>query len=296
MSLNFIKKNKNKFFILILVTFLSLILGLTSIIVIPAEPEIIVISPQKNQTQIYKQCTPLKKTEQLQPLDKNGMLKVLVWNIYKQNRRQSLLTLENYAQDRDLVLLQEASLSVGLKSFIDEFGFNANMANAFEIFKTASGVMTMAKVNPISSCDFFVPEPWIRLPKSAIVSKYLMSNGQELLVLNLHAINFSWQLHAFQQQLDEAIIRLKAHHGPIIVGGDFNTWREARVAKVMHLAKDIGLKEIVFAPDNRKQILGLSLDHIYIRGLELVGAYSPKTLASDHNPLFARFKIINYKD
>lgn len=142
-----------------------------------------VLAPEFSYTCIH--------SELAQPLDDNGELTVSVWNIYKQQKDNWRSELEKVTQDSRLVLLQEASLNVPLKDYLDTAHWKVRMANAFRFLNTPAGVMNLSSVNAKSTCAYLAVEPWLRLPKSALLSEFNLSNGQTLAVVNLHGVNFS---------------------------------------------------------------------------------------------------------
>ncbi|GHY80674.1 hypothetical protein VCSRO169_1785 [Vibrio cholerae] len=134
----------------------------------------------------------------------------------------------------------------------------------------------------------------MRLPKSAIYARYRLSDGQELVVVNLHAVNFTYGTQEYRQQLTALLDELRDFTGPVIVAGDFNSWSEARMALLSTQLASVGLQEVRFSPDNRTTFInGLPLDHVFYRGLQLEKAEAPISDASDHNPLLVRFRLLN---
>jgi endonuclease/exonuclease/phosphatase (EEP) superfamily protein YafD len=80
------------------------------------------------------------------------------------------------------------------------------------------------------------------------------------------------------------------HEGPIILGGDFNTWSRQRLELLYQLTRNINLLPVNFNLDLRKTFLGRPLDFIFYRDLTLTNASIMQTVASDHNPLFVTFQ------
>lgn len=225
------------------------------------------------------------------PLDKDGAFTVSVWNIYKQQRDNWQTELESFSQDSELVLLQEASLNQDLKAYLDDSTWKVRMANAFKFLNTPAGVMNLSSVNAKKTCAYLAMEPWLRLPKSALLSEFALSDGNTLVVVNLHGVNFAVGLEEYQEQLDSLKSVLEKHSGPIILAGDFNTWRQARIEVVNSFAESLGLRDAHLTRDQRVKIFGKPLDHLYYRDLQLMRAEAPKTDASDHNPIIASFKL-----
>jgi endonuclease/exonuclease/phosphatase (EEP) superfamily protein YafD len=102
-------------------------------------------------------------------------------------------------------------------------------------------------------------------------------------------VNFSFGTGAFEKQFEEIRQVLDDHDGPIILSGDFNTWRGKRTQIVEDLATSLGLIAIDFEKDHRVRIFGNVLDHIYVRGLHTLDANTEVVDTSDHNPMTAVF-------
>ncbi|EDQ02184.1 endonuclease/exonuclease/phosphatase family protein [Shewanella benthica] len=224
-------------------------------------------------------------------LDNQGLLSVSTWNIYKQNRQGWEQQLANLNRASQLVLLQEAGLSTELRQFIRHAQLKVSMAKAFTLFDTAYGVMNLSHTEVKSACAFTATEPLIRVEKSGILAYYPLSSGEELLVVNLHGINFEWTLTHYSRQFEALALELEKHQGPIILAGDFNTWRAQRLNLVSEFAKRFNLSEIRYRVDERQRVFGLPLDHLYYRGLIFLGAESLATESSDHNPITANFRL-----
>ncbi|MGF1878159.1 endonuclease/exonuclease/phosphatase family protein [Photobacterium frigidiphilum] len=226
------------------------------------------------------------------PLDQDGTFTVSVWNIYKQQRENWRTALEAFSRDSDLVLLQEASLNLDLQSYLEGSEWKVRMANAFKFMDTPAGVMNLSNVEAKKTCAYLAMEPWLRLPKSALLSQFSLSNGQTLAVVNLHGVNFSIGLDEYKAQFESLKSVLTKHTGPIILAGDFNTWRQGRIDVLKAFARSLQLSEVMLQKDQRIKILGKPLDHVYYRGLRVVAAEAPKTDASDHNPIITTFRLL----
>ena len=224
-------------------------------------------------------------------LDNQGSLSVSTWNIYKQKRDNWDKQLARLNQGSQLVLLQEAGLSPELRQYIRTAELKVSMAKAFTLWDTPYGVMNLSRTEAKSACAFTAKEPLIRFAKSGIVAYYSLSSGEELLVVNLHGINFEWELTHYSRQFEAIALELDKHLGPIILAGDFNTWRAQRLNVVKALASRYNLSEISYRVDERQRVFGLPLDHLYYRGLTFKEAESLATESSDHNPITAHFRL-----
>lgn len=224
-------------------------------------------------------------------IDLNGLLNVSVWNIYKQNNASWKPELSQYLKESQLTLLQEAKWSSDLIRMITDFDLKFVMVRAFNIDSALFGVMSLSKVQPIKACGYLTPEPFIRFPKSALSSYYHLSNGQQLLVINLHSINFELQADVYQIQLTQAGKLLSQHVGPVIFAGDFNTWSDERNSLIQEFANLHQLSPVSFVPDKRTQVMGNKIDHIYYRQLSLLESRTEMSDGSDHHPMSAKFSL-----
>ncbi len=231
-----------------------------------------------------------------QPIDNNGKIGVTVWNIYKQQKPNWQKGLTTFTNSQQLILLQEAKLSPSFKDFLHRSHWQVTMANAFKLKDTSAGVMNLSSVNSLKTCAYLAVEPWLRLPKSALFSEYALSNGKTLAVVNLHGVNFAIGLKDYRDQFLTLIRILEKHKGPIILAGDFNTWRSGRMNIVRQFSEKLGLKAASFKNDQRLTVFGYPLDHLYYRDLNLLHSEAPKTEASDHNPLIVQFSLLNEKE
>ncbi|WP_375751073.1 endonuclease/exonuclease/phosphatase family protein [Vibrio sp. HN007] len=224
-------------------------------------------------------------------LDKRGEINILVWNIYKQNRETAMSQLSTYSAGSQLLLLQEASLNNELKQWITSRDWDSNLVRAFDAFDTSAGVVSLSSSLPLKACAYIEKEPLLRLPKSALYTRYPLENGQELAVINVHAINFTIGTETYAHQLEVLQEAVQQHQGPLILAGDFNTWSDNRLEALKRITRELQLSEVKMEPDNRKTfITGLPLDHVFYKNLTLINAEAPITDASDHNPILVRFR------
>lgn len=212
------------------------------------------------------------------------------WNIYKQeddNWRRELTTI---IEQNDLIVLQEAKLSFLLHQLMQQHELSWTQVEAFSVYNQSMGVLTASRVAPISVCKQTIVEPWLRFPKSSLVSYYPWAGSDEpLLVANMHMINFTLGVDEFNQQLEGVIAVIRQHDGPVIMAGDFNTWTNKRLHQLQTMTASVELQQLVYQNDVRKTAFGYPLDDLYFRGLQQLSASSYETDASDHNPIVARF-------
>ncbi|WP_392565674.1 endonuclease/exonuclease/phosphatase family protein [Utexia brackfieldae] len=226
-----------------------------------------------------------------QPLTADNTINILVWNIFKQKRADWISVLKKYAKHCQLVLLQEAQTTPTLINYVTRHYRVADQVPAFSVNDSFTGVMTLAKTLPIYTRAYKAREPIIRVPKSALITLYPLANTmQTLMVANIHAVNFSFGLKVFQQQLDDLLLHIRDHQGPVILAGDFNTWSRQRLSLLHYLTTEIQLLPVNFDTDLRKTFMGRPLDFVFYRGLSLTDSRIISTIASDHNPLLVSFQ------
>ncbi|GMR16190.1 MAG: endonuclease/exonuclease/phosphatase family protein [Gammaproteobacteria bacterium] len=230
-------------------------------------------------------------TENIQGLNPDNIA-FLNWNIYKGNGDDWQNDLSKFAKNHDVMTIQEAMLSDEMTTLLQTYGFNWIMNTAFYLNGTATGVMNVASTIAIYSCGFKVDEPLIGIPKSALVSYYLIDGSDEkLLVANIHGINFTLGVSSYSDQLDKLYDAIKHHDGPMIVAGDFNSWSDSRMAVVDQLVERLELSELEYSVNNKTHVFGNAIDHVFYRQLEPLKYQVQQVSSSDHNPISVNFRV-----
>ncbi len=223
-------------------------------------------------------------------LDASG-ISLFNWNVRKKRSSGWRKDFDTYAEGADLILFQEASIREETIAEIDasrHWSFAPGYSRRGEV----TGVMTLSGARPLTQCSFVYVEPWLRTPKATGITEYgLTGTNQTLVVVNVHAVNFSFGTGAFERQFAEIRQVLENHDGPVILSGDMNTWRGKRTQIVAELADSLQLVPVDFEDDHRVRVFGSALDHIYIRGLRTLDASTEVVETSDHNPMIALLGI-----
>jgi endonuclease/exonuclease/phosphatase (EEP) superfamily protein YafD len=134
-------------------------------------------------------------------------------------------------------------------------------------------------------------EPLLHTPKTSLLTRFDLSEGGSLVVVNVHAINFTMDAIRFRASWQELETVLQPHAGPLIVAGDFNTWNADRQAVVVNATRRMGLTPVHFSSDQRTRIFDRTVDHVYYRGLLPLEALVHEVKTSDHNPMRVTFKL-----
>ncbi|WP_372882060.1 endonuclease/exonuclease/phosphatase family protein [Psychromonas sp.] len=274
--------------------YLPILLVLLGIIVIfPRSPQYLTVVDNNRDT--YRQTCPELATitahvpsEQKLPLP----FTLLNWNIYKQKRQSWQEELQKLTLKSDLLTLQEIKYS---PEFIDFSRLNRLFYlqnNAFKYQGDVYGVNTLSKVSASYVCGTRYSEPWVIIPKTGLATAYpIGKQGQSLLLINIHGVNFTFTATPLKEQMQPYLTLIESHSGPVIFSGDFNTWSSVRLEEVAQTFQQAGFQEALFENDQRTNIFGLPLDHIYYRGLQIIKSESWKTEASDHTPQRVTFTL-----
>jgi endonuclease/exonuclease/phosphatase (EEP) superfamily protein YafD len=218
--------------------------------------------------------------------------RVTTWNLHKEVDLGWEQDLARIASLDDLLLMQEAALGPPLSSLLALADMRWVMASSFLYNGQDVGVMTASRSPPIASCIQRAVEPYLGIPKSAVISWFpLAGRSDALAVINIHAINFDLALANYRAQLVALTNVLADHQGPIIFAGDFNTWSAARETTVAEVLTPLGLFEVRLPSDERSLFFGRHLDHVYVRGLEYSEARALVVRSSDHNPVTVIFRV-----
>ena len=220
---------------------------------------------------------------------------VLCWNVHKNNGLHADFKpfLQKFVTKYkvDFLLFQEANFRNDAHFTLPNLAFDA--AANLEYKKEFYGVLTASRVESSYANAYLSEgrESLIGPHKSLLVSAYPFEDGSELMVLNVHAINFR-ENRRYHKELERFLELMQDHKGPMIIAGDFNSWNTQRMNKLHHIRETLGLSAVPFKHvDKVKSFMGNHLDFILYRGVDLVEfrVHSEHGL-SDHNPLFAEFK------
>lgn len=242
---------------------------------------------------------PIKKQDELmcyqaeQPLPEitQKTFRLLVWNLHKGQDAGWQQALNRLSQGRDLLLLQEVLNTQELAAQYSSRFSTALYASAFAYLQQQSGVEILSQFAPHFYCAGAKSEPWIRIPKVGAAMSVPLAHGQALLLVNVHLINFEMYPTAYEEQLRTLMQLVAQHQGPLVLSGDFNSWRGYRMAIIRKLITEFGLAEVSFAQDHRLRFLGNPLDHVFVRGLNVLNATTEPTESSDHAPLLLEVEL-----
>ncbi|MGE0173101.1 MAG: endonuclease/exonuclease/phosphatase family protein [Oligoflexales bacterium] len=194
----------------------------------------------------------------------------------------------------DLFLTQEALISPRSLTTFQQPGIELmHAASYMRQDGLRDGVMTLSRVAAADSpmrivCKF--PEPVFKTPKVALVTTYPIADHPDpLMVINLHATLIR-RTNIAVEEMEFLISQIPAHKGPIILGGDFNTFTPMYLRAITDTLARIGLERVPLAEEKRSMLS--SLDHVFVKGLRVTKAWIATTFqSSDHFPLFLELHI-----
>ena len=221
---------------------------------------------------------------------------LLCWNVHKQNLQLHFNLYFGELLQRytiDLVALQEVKINPNNRHFFDNFHFS--FAPNMNFWNHTYGVLNGSRIAEKETFSLLSTyrESLIQTHKSAIFSYYPLYDGNTLLLVNLHAINFR-TTKIYNREVEAILERVRHHQGAMIVTGDFNSWNRNRMNIVLQLMGALHLQSVDMDHDHLiKSFMKHKLDHIFYRGLKLKESYVIDVERfSDHNALYARFMCI----
>ena len=217
---------------------------------------------------------------------------ILSWNINKFGRSSELkkrLEQWNTEWNIQLLFLQEANLTIISRALEDRYEIHGS-AN-LKLRDSHYGVLTASTIQALQSeaGQTLSREVFIGPKKPYLFTYYSMNDGNRLLCLNLHAINFR-EHRRYGMELERLKEITDRHEGPIIVAGDFNQWSARRKRDLDGFKRDLDLEEAAIDPRYVKSFMSHPLDFILYRGLQVKRCDAIQESISDHNPLLVEFK------
>ncbi|MBY0369087.1 endonuclease/exonuclease/phosphatase family protein [bacterium] len=257
----------------------------------------------------------------MQKRSKARRIKVLSYNIHQGltvYRRQLALSILKDALKSlkaDVVLLQEVAgveqqprkkkdrVKTGeyvtpfqLEALADEiwpysaYGRNSVFSGGYH----GNAILSRFPIKSFHNTDISIVKGLVR--RGILHAKLEVEEGENLHVLSTHLGLLEAERERQVRRLSEYIKEKVPAEAPLILGGDFNDWRE-RISK--RLAKSVQMEEAFLKATRRHartfpaHFPVLRLDRVYYRGLKLHKATSikgrPWLFLSDHLPLTAEF-------
>jgi endonuclease/exonuclease/phosphatase (EEP) superfamily protein YafD len=218
---------------------------------------------------------------------------LLCWNVHKSKRTKSYREIiERWRMEwkLELILLQEARMRSTAKAFLlPDFSYctapNIRFPRVEYGLLTASSTPSIEAAAYGSTCNEAILGP----VKGALLTKYRLGMEKNLVVVNLHTINFR-SSKIYRRELTKLSEHLCRYSGAMIVAGDFNSWSDTRHRILEKFQKDLNLDRVPYENSKIKSFRGYPLDGILYRELKLIRREAfilPEY--SDHHPLLVEF-------
>jgi endonuclease/exonuclease/phosphatase family metal-dependent hydrolase len=248
----------------------------------------------------------------------NLSIKVLTYNIHKGfsigNRRFILHDIKDSLRhvDADVVFLQEilGERTISHNRFDDwpnnrQFEFLADQVWHHHAYGKNAIYKSGHHGNAILSKYPFIEWENIDVSTMRTASRSLLhgtieipDNEKKIHIICVHLGLFEREQERQLETLDKRIASHVSADEPLIIAGDFNDWRGNAER---HLHDDLGVTEAYksihgcYARTFPAKLPVLSMDRIYIRGLDIVDCHrlhgKPWSQLSDHTPLLAEFRL-----
>jgi endonuclease/exonuclease/phosphatase (EEP) superfamily protein YafD len=231
---------------------------------------------------------------------KTKTIKLLVWNVHKENQEEKFkknLEKINNAYYPNHILLQEylfrdkRNINLGKNYVFAPNLYQSSSGNFSGIINISNSISE--KNIPILSKGL---EPILLTPKIALATIYLLNEQLNLMIINIHALNFQLNNKAFQEQIRSIVKLLDNHKGPKIFAGDFNTWNNSKTEMLFNMMRTSRMTAVDFGHEekNIKSVFGNRLDHIFYSADSLKVVKKKvieKICSSDHMPLYVEFGV-----
>ena len=233
---------------------------------------------------------------------------IVNWNAQKGKSPQFATDLQLILEREkpDIVFLQEARVNLLEPEKMGGY-FAEGWSYPWPGGKTI-GVLTLSRVPPVRAerIPTKYRELGVTAPKVSLVTEYPLPNGEILLALNVHLLNFEvWSTKKITHQLEDLKKIMAAHEGPIVMAGDFNTWNQKRLDLVKDITREVKLKEVTDFPEGRttgdtrsewwNKTLGvdkdLPLDRVFFTGFDPRSARVLEYASSDHRPILVKLEL-----
>jgi endonuclease/exonuclease/phosphatase (EEP) superfamily protein YafD len=237
-------------------------------------------------------------------------LTLVTWNVAKniENNVEIERLIADYSPD--VLMIQE-----GLSRSCDNFGPSFRQCLFAPSWKRTdtdiyTGVQTLSRFRLENPIHVESPgrEGFLFTPKTSLVSFMDLPDGRSLMLVNVHMLNFV-PTRELKKNLDVVHECVRDHDGPLIIGGDFNTWSNARLKAVREFAhrldmvEALALNELDDVPFSwffllkpfLHDRLDASLDRWFCRGVEVVACRKlGGFFSSDHVPVLLQVRTLSH--
>jgi endonuclease/exonuclease/phosphatase (EEP) superfamily protein YafD len=183
--------------------------------------------------------TVLRTIEAGQPTETMpNQFNMLVWNVHKGSDKEAwandLFRFKHY----ESILIEEFVIDDFMPGVVQQLSpletiMAVSFINTTAPYTTGVATSLIAKSNTVSYRRSPDREPVIDTPKMILMNEVTLTSGKQLLILNIHAINFVTTA-TFENQINDILPFIAKYQGNVIFAGDFNTWSSARTGGRRH--------------------------------------------------------------
>ena len=205
-----------------------------------------------------------------------GPIRLLLWNVQKMSDPRWARDFLQISSDRNVWMLQEvmSNSEAAISQTIPFFWMAASFIYLNSGLMTGVGLGADEPLSWVQASRSPDVEPVLLTPKMSVSAQ-----KGSVLLMSLHAINFR-EARTLRNQLAEWDATLIQHRGPVVIGGDFNTWSRAREKVFTRWAKKHSLSYLYSAAE--------SIDQVLWRGCKLIASRKLHHItSSDHSPISA---------
>lgn len=220
-----------------------------------------------------------------------------MWNTHNASRSHWLEDLSGLCVDKDLVLLQSVSAVTAEVQMSDENILCEWVLSAYDQqpdCAVAAGVKTGCTVASLKQVEHYVDHSEANANSLRVLLEThyaLGSSDQTLMVLNIHATP-EVPASQFLDQFEQLCQCIDHHTGPVILGGDFDTWSPDRLAVFQQYATQASLFEASMTRQGSDAQVTKHLDHVFFRGMSLRSVESLSDIqTSDYSPITATLVV-----
>jgi endonuclease/exonuclease/phosphatase (EEP) superfamily protein YafD len=230
-------------------------------------------------------------------------LKIITFNIkFAQKIQKAIEELKTIPelQGPDIILLQEMD-ETGTDSIAKSLKFNYIYypATVHPQSDRNFGNAILSRWPIHSHKKILLPyEPPLAKTKRIAVSSYISHPKLELLVYSVHTATAIISAKRRLEQADSLLQSISEEHDHIIIGGDFNTLFSQNVKDLENVFSNNGFSRASRDAGTtvRWNFLNFTMDHLFVKGLDVISTGTAETTASDHKPLWVWLRIAENVD
>jgi endonuclease/exonuclease/phosphatase family metal-dependent hydrolase len=233
------------------------------------------------------------------PVVDDGVIKLISWNIkFGEEVETAIAELQETAelQNADFILLQEMD-ETAVADIAQALNYNyiyypASVHNQHDK-NFGNAILSQWPLSDPQKILLPHENPKNEQTRNAVKATAVIGE-HEIDVISVHTETAWLSAEKRNEQIDALVAAIDPEAEMVIVGGDFNTIRQAEVTAVADRFAEVGMTQLSAGAEPTVMKLGLkfSPDHVFARGLSLIenGVWQ-ETEASDHFPVWLEMSL-----